>query len=245
MIYGYAFDLSKPVTVKQKCRRPKRPRGKTRRFDLLRASKAIETEASWVLFNCATLLLDIGNKLRCSQNTHRFSSDCVESRFEEWGKAKMWIAQFRLINIVLSDLDKTNSQFPEIYLQDILVLLSYWWADCDAQASRPMRLVEIHVGNLFSRLRSISIHGQTHGRGRASERTIDLNELLLVMRGISRHGDPEFKIIARMYSEEEKQDVLNWLVPFRIQLANEDIAFETLVQDDDENNSYTSSAVAR
>ncbi|KAF1849739.1 uncharacterized protein K460DRAFT_381670 [Cucurbitaria berberidis CBS 394.84] len=206
-IYGYAFDIDCPVTIKQCCGpdTTKRERQTCRkhgiatkmgagRFNILQVSKAIREEASWVVFEQGSLHLEVARAVAPYLNGYRSQSLRHMPIFVQHNarKTAMWTAaaQFRLIEISVPE-NELNFGNPLVYTDHLLgivaLLCKTWEHRLLVPSAATAKSVHVNLGSVFHQMLPFNMESQ------AAEGYGDLLDWLFVH---SPCAEPDFDKLA-------------------------------------------------
>jgi hypothetical protein len=167
-IYGLAFGLDKPVTMKLCCgpQTTARERGACKkhgngavpdagRFNILQVSKMMRSEATWVVTTQATLVLEVDKALERYLRCYRWSSQrrSTSVSADDSRKFLMWeaVSCFRDIRLELPDQVLYRGD-PDVYMSDIAEAafsICQSWAQEQSGDVTPQRTVLVNLGFLF------------------------------------------------------------------------------------------------
>ncbi|KAF9693812.1 hypothetical protein EKO04_008266 [Ascochyta lentis] len=172
-IYGYAFDISTPITVKKCCgpeatireRRACRKHGtgattKASRFNMLQVSKAMSSEALWVVRSQGSLHLEVDRALTQYLGCYRWNGQrqFLTSRLGCKRKMTMWASAGKYRHVEVAICKETlldgNPVIHTNYLVDIASSLCQSWLqtssiNATAADSDVKRTVKVKLGSLF------------------------------------------------------------------------------------------------
>ncbi|KAF1830668.1 hypothetical protein BDW02DRAFT_633455 [Decorospora gaudefroyi] len=183
-IYGYAFDIKRPVTVKNCCglntSRRKREacldhgtsrKANTGRFSMLHVSKAMRVEANWVLFNEGSLILNTSNAIAAAM----------------WNTA----TQFSFIKIDIPE-DMVEYGDPSVFLYRLRGMVTLLCRQ-ENEGKVGMKSVHVNLGALFHQMLPFNIDSQ------AAPRYGELLDWLFVHSSVA---DPDFDMLAAQASHK-------------------------------------------
>ncbi|KAG9190584.1 hypothetical protein G6011_08672 [Alternaria panax] len=178
-IYGLAFGVDVPVTVKECCNPDMSKRNRANcpkhsklakpdagRFNILQVSKALREEAMWVIFGKGSLLLNTEgymSKYFCGRwskslrgmNTFKATNTHQKSI---WNTAN----QFRMINVEISEGQLQNGN-PYIFIDRLVRTVSLLCTEQDQNQTAP-KSVDVDLGSLFHRMLPFNEHSQIDDR---------------------------------------------------------------------------------
>ena len=267
-IYGLAFDIDEPVTVKKCCgpgttlreREGCRKHGSPAafeggRFSILQVSKAIRTEASWVVLKQGLLSLKVNKTLMQYLGCYRWNNQRRSSalQLENDRKAMMWasVGRFRHVKIEMS-LSTLLKSDPTLYISslvDVASSLCQSWAQAFSLSilttdKAPPHTVEVHLGSLFRETIpfnvgpdretcELSVWASRYCVLSRSEPDFDKiaadsghNLLRLVTVVIKYRGHTKWKFFANTQLDEDDEGGLKWLETFQAECAKHGMLLE-------------------
>ncbi|KAH9881583.1 hypothetical protein IAQ61_000309 [Plenodomus lingam] len=210
MIFGLAFGSQRdnPVTVRtccgpdtteqirDACRKhgivAKRDAG---RFNMLRVSKAMREEASWVVYYNTALLLDMNETMvpymsrSHSSRSLRIAGNSLRTNER---KSAFWLnaARFRCVHLrVPEDTAKWGVpvKFTRYLLQASMMFCKLWADVPSGNSGRTVRFVRIHLGSMFGEMLPYNMESQAAAR---------YGELLDWLCTHSPTAEPDFDALA-------------------------------------------------
>lgn len=169
-IYGYAFEIDRPVTVKECCgpETTRRERAVCRKhgigselgaghFNVVQISKSIREEAAWVIFSYGSLNIDASRSINTYLDGRRLTTlrRLGDSKLNK-EKTALWAAaaRFRFVNIhVPGDVLRYGhpTTTTDRLLQIVCWLCKRWEDQCKACGAEPSAksFVTIELGSIF------------------------------------------------------------------------------------------------
>jgi hypothetical protein len=180
-IYGYAFDVDTPVTLKQCCipGKTKRERDTCRkhgvgtatgggRFNILQVSKAMREEAMYIVFGKGSFSLDTGDAMAPYVAGWRSTSmrGIINLVQRDAAKSAIWktAAQYRFVKIDVSEQMLFNGD-PTVYTDRLLGIATMLCKEQEqGEESTTMKSVHVSLGSLFHQMLPFNMDSQAARR---------------------------------------------------------------------------------
>jgi hypothetical protein len=185
VIYGYAFEIDRPVTVKECCspETTQRERAACRkhgigtklgagRFNVVQISKAVREEAAWVVFSYGSLHIDVSSSISSylgggrPTTLRRLGGSKLNNQ-----KMAMWTtaSSFRFVNIQIPEDNLRHGdpmKFTDHLLQVVCSLCKRWEYQCRAYSAGPSAksFVTVDLGSVFHEMLPFNMESQASNR---------------------------------------------------------------------------------
>ena len=177
IIYGYVLDVDRPVKIKaccgpdtttrerNACRKHNTNSGK---FNVLQMSKAINDEASWVLYSKGSLQIEVHHPVTPYLDGHLKSLRHLgKSITQNKRKMTLWAvaARFRFVNIRVPESNLRYGDPAKFtgQLLEIACLLSNAWESIQPVMT-PTNFVQLDLGTLFHQMLPFNMESQAQDK---------------------------------------------------------------------------------
>jgi hypothetical protein len=215
-IYGYALDVDIPVTGRSCCGpdTTTRERGTCRkhntgtgRFNVLRLSKAVHEEASWILYSQGVLSIGIDQAIKSYLNgdnprSLRHMGNSVTQNKNKH-KATMWTAaaRFRSVRICVPERTLTRND-PAAYTRYLLEVVCLLGREWERRGTADVHhRVSLDLGTIFHEMLPFNMESQTSSK---------YAELLDWLSNNYPCEEPDFEMI-RADSEQNLKKVISMI----------------------------------